>query len=243
MNIAIIEDLQLDYETLRDVLKSYASEQHVTFDLHWFPSGEAFWKDFSSAAYDLLFFDMLLGEGMTGMDAARKVRSAGCLTPIVFTTSERDFAVEGYEVQAVDYLIKPYDPKRIQAVVKRVLATLLTKSYLTVPVGRGTQCICSEELMWAEARDHYMELHMLDDKTVIATLRFADLLHALPSQPQFQCCYRGVVINLEYADALQENHFLLRNGSQVPVSRLKWGQMQKCLSDYAIFKTRKEMEL
>ena len=52
MNIAIIEDLQLDYETLRDVLKSYASEQHVTFDLHWFPSGEAFWKDFSSAAYD-----------------------------------------------------------------------------------------------------------------------------------------------------------------------------------------------
>lgn len=243
MNIAIIEDLQLDYEILRDVLNDYAFEQNTLFDLKWFSSSEAFLTNFSSDTYDLLFFDILLGDGMTGIDAARTVRQMGSNTSIVFTTSERDFAVDSYEVQAIDYLVKPYEPKRICEVVTRVLNVLQTKHYLNVSVGRETRCICSEDIMWAEARDHYMELHMQSGENLLASMRFSDLLKDLPSQPQFQCCYRGVIINLEYADALQENNFLLRDGTKVPISRLKRAEMQKCLSDYAIFNTRKEMGL
>ncbi len=243
MNIAILEDLQSDYELLRDILQRNVKKQNNSICLHWFSDGESFLNDITSTKYDLFFLDMLLGDGMNGMDVARRVRLAGYTTPIVFTTSEPDFALEGYEVQAIDYLIKPYEPERIQAVVERVLTTLQKRYYLTVAVGRGTQCICCDDLMWAEARDHYIELHMINDKTILATLSFGELLQALPSQPQFQNCCRGIIINLDYADALQENDFLLKNGTKVPVSRRKRIDMQACLSDYAIYKTRREMDL
>ena len=121
MNIAILEDLQSDYELLRDILQRNVKKQNNSICLHWFSDGESFLNDITSTKYDLFFLDMLLGDGMNGMDVARRVRLAGYTTPIVFTTSEPDFALEGYEVQAIDYLIKPYEPERIQAVVERVL--------------------------------------------------------------------------------------------------------------------------
>lgn len=243
MNIAILEDLQSDYETLQNVLKDCMQNQNIKYELYWFKTGEAFLADFSPEKYDLLFFDMLLGDGINGMDTARKVRALGCHTPIVFTTSERDYAVEGYEVQAINYLIKPYEPESIRTVLNRVLSAMQTRRYLTVPVNRGTQCICTDELMWAEAKDHYMELHMLSGEMVRTSLRFEELWEMLPSLLQFSSCYRGIVVNFEYVAALQGNDFILSNGQKVPVSRLKRAEMQKALSDYAICKTREEMGL
>ena len=243
MKIAIVEDLQFDFETLQEMLTHCLQAQKVDCELHWFQTGEAFLADFAAAQYDLLFLDMLLGDGMNGMDVARAVRKLGCRAPIVFTTSERDYAVEGYEVQAMDYLIKPYQAERIQAVLTRVLTALRARRYLTVPVGRDQKRICTDELVWAETRDHFMELHLLSGETLRASRSFDQLCSVLPPQAQFQCCCRGVIVNLSYVDSLQGGDFLLRDGQKVPVSRAKRAEMQKALSDYAISKTREEMGL
>lgn len=77
MNIAILEDLQTDYETLRDIVTDYMFRQNVKYELDWFKTGETFLGDFTREKYDLLFFDMLLGDGMTGIETAKSVRSAG----------------------------------------------------------------------------------------------------------------------------------------------------------------------
>lgn len=243
MNIAIIEDLQTDYEILADIINDYFTEYKIEFQIHWFYTGEEFLADFKPEQYDLIFFDILLGEGMTGMDTAKYIRKTGCITPLVFTTTEREYALEGYEVHATDYLIKPYAKERVKEVIQRVMKTLKTRRYLTIAVGRQTCYICTDELLWAESSDHYMDLHMLNGKILHASIQFKELLDLLPSKLQFQCCYRGIVINLEYVDALQPTDFLLQNGQKVPVSRSKRDEMQKCLSDYAIYKTREDMRL
>lgn len=243
MKIAIVEDLQFDFETLRDVLTSCLREQKVDCELCWFQTGEALLADFAPEQYDLFFLDLLLGDGMNGMDAARAVRRAECHAPIVFTTGEREYAVEGYEVQALDYLIKPYEPNRIQAVLTRVLSALRVRRYLTVPVGRDQKCICTDELIWAETRDHFIELHLTSGETVRVSQSFAELREALPPREQFPCCCRGILVNLEYVDSLQGGDLFLRGGQKAPVSRSKRGEMQKLLADYAIAKTRREMGL
>ena len=270
MNIAIIEDLQLDYETLRDALAECLKGQKADFELHWFQTGEAFLADinvdtedaakasnatgsadatytadaFKAAdKYDLLFFDMLLGEGMNGIDAARALRKTGSRAPIVFTTSERDYALEGYEVQAIDYLLKPYKAERVSAVCNRVLSAMQTRRFITLQVGRTTQCICTDDVQWAETMDHYMDIHISGEETVHATISFDELVKSLPPTPQFQCCYRGIIVNMAHVDVLKGSEFLLKDEQKVPVSRLKKAEMQKALSDYAIFKTREEMGL
>lgn len=243
MNIAIVEDLQFDYETLRNMLEGCLREQRVEFELRWFQTGEAFLADFSAGRYDLLFLDMLLGDGISGMDAARVVRSKGCRAPMVFTTGERDYAVEGYEVQAADYLLKPYQRERLQAVLTRVLAALRARRYLVVQTGRETRRVCLDELLWAETQNHIVELHLSGGETVRATQSFEEFAQSLPPLFQFQCCCRGVIVNLEYADRLQGGDFLLRDGQTVPVSRAKRAEMQRLLSDYILAKAREELGL
>ena len=243
MNIAIIEDIKSDYETLRNILRDCFSEYTAECNIQWFETCEAFLGDFEPNKFNLIFFDVLLGEGMSGMETARKIRKEGCLSPIVFTTGERDYAIEGYEVQAIDYLIKPYETERIQSITKRIMNTLNARRYITVPVGRETRCICTEELLWAESSDHYMDFHMASGETLHVTMKFQEILEILSKQHQFQCCYRGIVVNLAYVDALLVADFLLQNGEKVPVSRFKREEMQKCLSDYAIYMTREEMKL
>ena len=97
MDIAIIEDLQTDYETLRSIINAYFIEYQAEYEIHWFHTGEEFLADFKPEQYDLIFFDVMLGEGMTGMDTAKQIRKNGCITPLVFTTTEREYALEGYE--------------------------------------------------------------------------------------------------------------------------------------------------
>ena len=243
MDIAIIEDLQTDYETLRSIINAYFIEYQAEYEIHWFHTGEEFLADFKPEQYDLIFFDVMLGEGMTGMDTAKQIRKNGCITPLVFTTTEREYALEGYEVHATDYLIKPYEKERVREVMQQVMKTQKTKCYLTITVGRQACNICTDELLWAESSDHYTDLHMLNGKTFHASIQFKDLVDLLPSKLQFQCCHRGIVVNLEYVDVLQVTDFLLQNGQKVPVSRSKREEMLKSLYDYAIYKTREDMRL
>ncbi len=243
MKIAIVEDLQFDFEALRDMLESCLREQKVQCELCWFQTGEAFLANFVPEQYALLFLDMLLGDGLSGMDTARAVRAAGCRMPIVFTTSERDYALEGYEVQAMDYLIKPYQRSRLAAVLTRVVTASRARRYLTVPIGRDHKCLCSDDLVWAETRNHVVELQLLGGETVRVSQSFEEFSQLLPPLLQFQCCCRGVIVNLAYVDSLQGNVFLLQDGRRVPVSRSKRPEMQRLLSDYALSKTREEMGL
>lgn len=243
MNIAIAEDVQLDYESLHGILAEELQALQATGELYWFQTGEALLSDYAPEKYDLVLLDVLLGDGMTGMDTARALRAAGCRAPIVFTTGEQEYALAGYEVQAFDYLIKPCERCRVRAVLQRVLTALGARRYLTIPVEHGTQCLCTDDLMWAETCGHYVLLHMLGGNTVRSAMRFEELEALLPSQLQFKCCYRGILINLACVDTLRGSDFVLRDGQRVPVSRLKKTAMQKCLSDYAISRTREEMWL
>lgn len=243
MRVAVVEDIQSDYEALRDMLRGCLLEQRVDCELRWFQTGEAFLESFTRERYDLLLLDMLLGRGMSGMEAARAVRRADGRVPIVFTTGERDYALEGYEVQAADYLLKPYQRPRLQAVLDRVLTTLRERRFLAVQTGRETRRVCLEELVWAEAQDHYTDLHLESGELLRSYQAFEKFAAELPPLPQFQCCRRGVVVNMEYVDGLLDGDFLLRGGQRIPVSRAKRGEMQKRLSDYALSRTREEMGL
>ncbi len=243
MKIAIVEDLQFDFETLRDMLTSCLQAQKVDFNFRWFQNGEGFLENFAQEQYDLLFLDMLLGEGMNGIAAAKAVRRTDRSVPIVFTTSERDYAVEGYEVQAIDYLIKPYQQERLQTVLLRVLTSQRARRYLSVRVGREVKRVCLSELMWAEVQERALWLHLEGGERIRSNDTFERFEAELPTLPQFQCCCRGVIVNLEYVDVLRDGDFVLRSGQKVPVSRPKRAEMQKALSDYAISKAREEMGL
>ena len=112
LHLIIVEDLEIDREVLANLILDDCSRQEERADLSFYSSGEDFLARYRPKCCDGLFLDVLL-DGVNGIDIAGRVREAEPDLPIIITTRERDFAVDGFAVKATDYLVKPLDQKLV----------------------------------------------------------------------------------------------------------------------------------
>lgn len=102
--IAVVEDQENDVQRLQNALHQYEQEKQVTFTCKHWKSAENFLEQYDHQ-YDIIFMDIRL-PGMDGMQAARQLRQKDHAVLLVFLTSLAQYAVEGYEVEAIDYILK-----------------------------------------------------------------------------------------------------------------------------------------
>lgn len=113
MNIAIIEDSGQELSLLERCLQSYLSSRQVYRVIDTYTSGEAFLENWPSKSYDLVFLDILM-EGISGIEVARKIRETDSECLLIFISSSKEYALQGFEVRAFDYLLKPLSEERFQ---------------------------------------------------------------------------------------------------------------------------------
>lgn len=116
MNIAILDDSKEDLQQIRNVVSSYYESRNTQANIRLFSSAESFFKKYSPGVYDLVIMDIYM-DTMTGMDAARKLREADDPAALIFITSSDSYAVESYDVRASYYLLKPFDPEKLQKIL------------------------------------------------------------------------------------------------------------------------------
>ena len=117
MRIAIVEDEKKDMLQLTGVLTAYAENHGLTIAIDTFSSGESFLRAFEPEKYKLVFFDNYIGNGL-GIDLARKARALDSEVEFVFVSMSMEFALSGYEVRALHYLIKPATLPEVEKVSK-----------------------------------------------------------------------------------------------------------------------------
>ena len=143
MRIAIVDDEQAMREQLAEYIKKYADEQHLQLDTCSLPSGDALLQS-EDRAFDIIIFDIDM-PGTSGLDTARKIRETDENVVILFVTNIAQYAINGYEVDAVDYIIKPvgyYDfAMKFQKAVRRAGRTQSNRIVIDTvngPVGLST---------------------------------------------------------------------------------------------------------
>lgn len=236
--IAIVEDLESDYRYLSDLLTRQLHALSVDCELIWFSTGEQFLQHFTEKEPDVVFMDMLLGNGISGMDTVKKLRCISADVPVVFITTEKEYALEGFEVQALDYLIKPVREDRLNSVLKRLLKSGDFNRYITIPVERKNEKIFLSDLITAWASDHSVILYLANSRQMVTHMRFTDFYELLPKEQNFSLSSRGVIVNFDYVDHITDGDFMMQNGMCVPISRANRTIMEKTFSSYAIKKTR-----
>ena len=132
MHLIIVEDLSLDREKLADLIRRDCAGHGESADLSFYDSGEDFLTRYRPKACDGLFLDILLG-GLSGIEVARRVREREPRLPIIFTTAERDYAVEGFAVHATDYLMKPVTRDRVAWCLDRLREYLAEPACISLP--------------------------------------------------------------------------------------------------------------
>lgn len=242
MHLVIVEDLAFDRETLANLIRQDCAAHGESVDLSFYASGEDFIAHYSPKSCDGLFLDILLG-GMTGIEVARRVRETEKRLPVIFTTTERDYAVEGFAVRGTDYLIKPLDPAQVARCMERLREYLAEPSSISLlePSARGHSApvvVALDDILYGQYMDHVMTVY-----TVSGACRtrqsFQDFTDQLPHTGRFCVCGRGLVVNLSYVARVLDGELLLKNGDRLAFSRNRRREVQEAYADWMVVRTRK----
>lgn len=120
MNIAIVDDVQVDRERLAKMIRQpFLSVGYPTVYIDQFCSGEDLLLQLETTQYDIIFLDIFM-PGINGIATAAKIRETDINVKLVFITVSNEFASESYAVRADDYLLKPYHEEDLLQMVSHL---------------------------------------------------------------------------------------------------------------------------
>lgn len=238
MRVAIVDNLPNDVETLRQGVERWADENRVSLNPPpaLFQSGEALMAGFSEGLYDIVFLDIYM-DGMTGMEAARKIREKDAACRLIFTTISAAFAVDSYEVDSSYYLVKPYGYEKLCQALGRCDASLLERGQ-SVNVPGPVKRLRLHSIAYTEYGSRRVHVHYQNGETFSIPMSQGEFAALLLQYPYFCDCMKGVLVNFEAVDKLMEDHFLLQGGVRIPISRLKYRETREKFLEFSYACTR-----
>ena len=169
INIAIVEDSKEDLANCLSLLNRYAEENNVKFDIQTFESGDAFLLRFKGQ-FDFIILDINLS-AMNGIDVARMIRKKDEEVIIMFATNLAKYAANGYEVDAIDFALKPLTYASFYLRLERVLKRLKKKEdiFLVIPSGGSIYKVNIMDILYVEVISHDVIFHMLNQENILTT--------------------------------------------------------------------------
>ncbi len=240
MKIAIIEDEQLHADLLAAYLRTWAEKNGERPDISAFPSAETFlfaWQE--EKDFDVLFIDIQMKE-MNGMEMAKRIRAEDEETAIVFTTGISDYLEEGYEVDAVHYLLKPISEEKIGMCMDKIKKRRKTENFLLVHHGEEVRKLPIERINYVEARGHGCVLGISGqngkDKgenggEFAVTESISELEKALFPY-HFVKCHRSYLCRIAGIHHIDKKEIFFDDGSHIPVSRRLYGEINRAFIEY-----------
>lgn len=161
-NIAIVEDQDSDAEKLQEYIKCYSEQFGQQFNIVRFYNGKEFLQDYK-AIYAVVFLDIQM-PCKNGMDAAVELRRYDKNVSIIFITNLVQYALKGYEVDAVSFLVKPVSYYDFSLKFQKALSIYLMNEErsFTVNTPGGLCRISTDKLMYVEIIKHRLYYHLID---------------------------------------------------------------------------------
>ena len=241
MKIAIIEDEQVHTELLSQYIETWSNDRNIPVKIMPFSSAESFlfmWEE--QRDFDVLLVDIRMKD-MTGMEMAKQVREQDSDIAIIFTTGIADYMEEGYEVDAMHYLLKPVDRDKLYRCMDRVMQRGSHEQFLLVKTKEETLKISEKAIMYVEAIGHrcLIEFCLQTGRTFqVETAESISELGKRLSDADFVRCHRAYLCRIDKIRYVSRTWIEMDNGSRIPVSRRSYSYVNKKFISY--FKREKE---
>lgn len=232
MRIAIVDDIAEERILLRSRLECQLSRRGIHSDFTEFENGEDFLLASKERPFTVLFLDIYMN-GANGIEIARELRKSDTSCLLIFTTTSTDHALEGFQVRAMHYLVKPYHENEISALTDEILSRIPNSGkYIDVKINGSNIKVPFQSMIYAEHFSHMIHIYTTNKKELITRQSFESFLSTLKMDTRFYQCNRGIVINLDHALDFDGTVFTLDNGNQIPVSRKLSKHARQTFMDY-----------
>lgn len=230
VSIVIVDDDELQQAHMRQLVNDATQQLDININLTIFPSSEALLFAMEDhPEWELVFLDIEMG-GMNGMEAARQIRQHNSDIQLVFATGYAEYAVEGYGVQALDYLLKPITSSTIERVLERFLNLQVEpETYVIFNVSGDPKRVNLSEILYLEALQGQVLVHLSGD---VLTLNESLSQVTRQLNDRFIPVHRSYWVNLEAVDQLLKQDVLLTNGNKIPMSRRQSKDVQQAFIEF-----------
>lgn len=232
MRIAIVDDMEQDRKQVCSMVSTFLESQQISAELALFSSGESFLAAYTTGEFSLLLLDLYM-DGISGMDVARAVREKKDPCSLVFVTSSDDCAIEGYEVDAIGYILKPIRQDDLDSVLRKWLnrSGQVTKS-ITVTVNSAPLAIPLDSIQWIDHHQNMVQFHT-DQGLIRSYMTFEHLQELLESEERFLLCYKGCLVNMDRITGTVDSSFIVENGDSVPIRKRGAKQLKQQYIQYS----------
>lgn len=225
VNIAVIEDNTQDRKLIVSYIKRYGDENSRSYKVSEFENGVTFLTNYKPV-YDAVFIDIQMPY-INGMQLAEKLREVDTAVTIVFITNMSNFAINGYSVNAADFVVKPvayYSFSAMMSKISRIAERLAKEIMIKTPDG-GVR-LKTDEILFVEIADHKVVYHT--DKENIEIWGTLTEQENKLSGCGFARCNNYCIVNLKYVDKITAGYLTIGDNT-ISITRTRKREFMKQL--------------
>lgn len=223
--IAICDDDKNQIRHISSMVTKWGTESGHTCEIHTFASAEAFLFEYEEEkAFDILLLDVEMEE-ISGVELARRIRRDNNRAEIIFITSHFEFFGEGYEVDALHYLLKPILEKNLFPVLQKAAERLsVSPPSVVITCGSETVKLYETDILYVEAFLHYITIYTKEKEYKLkeSISAFAEKL-----SEDFYRTHRSYLVSLKHIVRITRTMVCIDNGTELPLARGKYDDINR----------------
>ena len=236
LRIAICDDDKTDRERVSSLVQEYIREKNCRADVKVFDHPDSLIEECEKFRPHIYVLDIVMPM-VTGIQAARELRWNQPDAQIIFATSESSYALESFDVNPINYILKPIDKAKLFSTLDMAIShvDISNEKSIMVKVKGGIQTLRLDEILYIEYRNHVVSYHMSDGDVISTpTLRigFAEYLEENHKGKDFVRCHESIAVSIAAIDKLTKTDITLRGGEKIPVTKSRYSEVMDSYMEY-----------
>ena len=241
ITIAIIDDKKQERNKLLEYVETFISSSPISFKIAQYENGEKFVEEANIPSISIAFIDIVMKD-LTGIDVAKKIRETNKNCFIIFISSTNHYASESYQVNALEYLAKPYSYDDIDRIMKKIIKSQeLSSMYIEVIENRERVQVKISNILYVDYYQHSVLLNTLNRTIKTYSVKFSDVEERLLLYRNFISIRKNLVVNMDKVLQIKDKQFVMCNDMELPISRNIFSDVKIKYTDYIFNKLREEM--
>ncbi len=229
LKIALVEDDQHFADETVKYIQEYGKEKNINFEVTHYKDGVAFLNNYANQ-FNLVFMDIDMPK-MSGMQVASELRKIDSKLTLVFLTNLSQYAIKGYEVNALDFILKPINYNTFKIKLDRIVERFENEDDSTYVINGQDESYVAHlsEIVFIETEKHYLLYHLSNGKTLRERNKMQNISSSFNGK-SFAFSTRSILINLSFVESFKANEISVQ-GERLPLSDIyKKEFMQKLTS-------------